>query len=162
MTIKAGDKLPEGALMRLDQNGRPETVGMDQLAQGRIVLFGLPGAYTGTCSTAHIPSFIRTADQFRAKGVERIICLTVNDAFVADAWAKATGADKAGIEILADADGSVTRAMGLAFDAPPAGLYGRCQRCAMLATDGVLEVIQIEDSPGQCTISGGEALLEHA
>ena len=162
MTIKAGDKLPQGNLMRLGEGGRPEMVDMAELATGRVAIFGLPGAYTGTCTTAHMPSFIRTADQFRAKGVDRIVCLTVNDAFVATAWAKDTGADVAGIEVLADADGSVTRALGLAFDAPPVGLFGRCKRCAMLATNGTVEVIQIEDSPGLCTVSGGEALLEHA
>lgn len=162
MTIKAGDTLPEGNLMRLGENGRPEMVDMAELSTGRVAIFGLPGAYTGTCTTAHMPSFIRTADQFRAKGVERIICLTVNDAFVATSWAKETGADVAGIEVLADADGSVTRAMGLDFDAAPAGLYGRCKRCAMLASDGSVEVIQIEESPGLCTVSAGEALLEHA
>jgi cytochrome c peroxidase len=162
MTIKAGDTLPAGNLMRLGEGGRPETVDMAELSSGRVAIFGLPGAYTGTCTTAHMPSFVRTADQFRAKGVDRIVCLTVNDAFVADAWAKETGADTAGIEVLADADGSVTKAMGLEFDAPPAGLYGRCKRVAMLARDGAVEVVQIEDSPGQCTITAGEALLEKA
>lgn len=162
MTIKVGDKLPQGKLMRLGEDGRPEMVDMADLAQGRVAIFGLPGAYTGTCTTAHMPSFIRTADQFRAKGVDRIICLTVNDAFVATAWAKDTGADKAGIEVLADADGSVTEAMGLNFDAPPAGLFGRCKRCAMLTADGTVTVFQIEESPGVCTVTGGEALLEQA
>lgn len=162
MTIKAGDKLPQGNLMRLGENGRPEAVDMAELATGRVAIFGLPGAFTGTCTTAHMPSFIRTADQFRAKGVDRIVCLTVNDPFVATAWAQETGADTAGIEVLADADGSVTRALGLDFDAAPAGLFGRCKRCALLATDGKVEVIQIEESPGVCTVSGGEALLEHA
>ncbi|AUH33540.1 peroxiredoxin [Paracoccus tegillarcae] len=161
MTIKAGDKLPDGKLLHLGEGG-PAAVDMADLAKGRVVIFGLPGAYTGTCTTAHMPSFIRTADQFRAKGVDRIVCLTVNDPFVATAWARETGADKAGIEVLADADGSVTAAMGLNFDAPPAGFYGRCQRCAMIVSDGAVEVIQIEDSPGVCTVSGGEALLDHA
>lgn len=159
MTIKTGDRLPEGKLLRKGESG-PESVDMADLAQGRVAIFGLPGAYTGTCTTAHMPSFVRTADQFRAKGVDRIVCLTVNDPFVAASWAAETGADAAGIEVLADADGSVTRAMGLEFDAPPAGLFGRCKRVAMLARDGVVEVVQIEDSPGQCTVSGGEALLE--
>lgn len=162
MTIKVGDTLPQGNLMRLNDSGRPEQVDMAELSSGRVAIFGLPGAFTGTCTTAHMPSFVRTADQFRAKGVDRIICLTVNDAFVADAWAKETGADTAGIEVLADADGSVTRAMGLDFDAPPAGLFGRCKRCAMLTSDGSVEVIQIEESPGVCTVTAGEALLEHA
>lgn len=159
MTITVGDKLPQTKLLRVGANG-PETVDSAELAQGRVALFGVPGAFTGTCTNAHMPSFVRNADAFRGKGVDRIVCLTVNDPFVADAWAKSTGADAAGIEVLADADGSMTRALGLNFDAPPAGLHGRCKRFAALLKDGVVEVIQVEDSPGQCSVSAGEALLE--
>ena len=107
-----------------------------------------------------IRSFIRTADAFRDKGISRIVCLTVNDPFVTDAWSKSTGAGDAGVEILADADGSVTKALGLSFDAPPAGLFGRSKRYAALLKDGVVEVIDVEDSPGLCSVSAGEALLE--
>ena len=159
MTITVGDKLPQTKLLRVGANG-PETVDSAELAQGRVALFGVPGAFTGTCTNAHMPSFVRNADAFRGKGVDRIVCLTVNDPFVADAWAKSTGADAAGIEVLADADGRMTRALGLNFDAPPAGLHGRCKRFAALLKDGVVEVIQVEDSPGQCSVSAGEALLE--
>lgn len=159
MTITVGDNLPQAKLLRVGANG-PETVDSADLARGRVALFGVPGAFTGTCTNAHMPSFVRNADAFRGKGVDRIVCLTVNDPFVADAWAKSTGADAAGIEVLADADGSMTRALGLNFDAPPAGLHGRCKRFAALLKDGVVEAIQVEDSPGQCTVSAGEALLE--
>lgn len=161
MSISTGDDFPQGKLLRVGESG-PEAVDTGDLAKGRVAIFGLPGAFTGTCTNAHMPSFIRTADQFRAKGVDRIICLTVNDPFVCDAWAKSTGAPDAGIEVLADADGSVTKALGLNFDAPPAGLYGRCKRFAGLLKDGKLEVIDVEDSPGQCSVSAGEALLEKA
>ncbi|RMC34362.1 peroxiredoxin [Paracoccus alkanivorans] len=159
MSISTGDDFPQSKLLRVGESG-PEAVDTGDLAKGRVAVFGLPGAFTGTCTNAHMPSFIRTADQFRAKGVDRIICLTVNDPFVCDAWAKSTGAPDAGIEVLADADGSVTNALGLSFDAPPAGLYGRCKRFAALLKDGKFEVIDIEDSPGQCSVSAGEALLE--
>lgn len=159
MSITTGDAFPAGKLLRVGGNG-PEEVNTNDLARGRIAIFGLPGAFTGTCTNAHMPSFIRTADDFRAKGIDRIICLTVNDPFVCDAWAKVTGAPDAGIEVLADADGSVTKALGLSFDAPPAGLFGRCKRFAALLNDGGVEVIQVEDSPGQCSVSAGEALLE--
>jgi peroxiredoxin len=161
MTITVGDKLPQGKMLRVGANG-PEAVDSADLSQGRIALFGVPGAFTGTCTNAHMPSFVRNADAFRAKGVDRIVCMTVNDPFVADAWAKSTGADAAGIEVLADADGSLTKALGLNFDAPPAGLHGRCKRFAALLKDGEIEVMQVEDSPGQCTVSAGEALLEKA
>ncbi|MDO5631748.1 MAG: peroxiredoxin [Paracoccus sp. (in: a-proteobacteria)] len=161
MTIKANDKLPQGKVLVLGEDG-PKEVALADLTKGRVAIFGLPGAFTGTCTNAHMPSFIRTADAFRAKGIDAILCLTVNDPFVAGAWARETGADAAGIQVLADADGSVTKAMGLNFDAPPAGLYGRCKRFAALARDGVFEVVQIEDSPGTCSVSAGEALLENA
>lgn len=161
MSIQPGDTFPDGSLLRVGENG-PEAVDAADLAKGRVAIFGLPGAFTGTCTNAHMPSFIRTADQFRAKGIDRIVCLTVNDPFVSDAWAQSTGAPDAGIEVLADADGSVTKALGLDFDAPPAGLYGRCKRFAALMTDGRIDVIDVEDSPGMCSVSAGEALLEKA
>ncbi|MBU3031546.1 peroxiredoxin [Paracoccus marinaquae] len=161
MSIQAGDSFPGGKLLRVGESG-PEAVDTAELAQGRVAIFGLPGAFTGTCTNAHMPSFIRTADKFRDKGISRIVCLTVNDPFVCDAWAKQTGAPDAGIEVLADADGGVTRAMGLDFDAAPAGLFGRCKRFAALLKDGKVEVIQVEESPGMCSVSAGEALLEKA
>lgn len=161
MSIQTGDSFPEGTLLRAGENG-PESVPTSELTSGRVALFGLPGAFTGTCTNAHMPSFVRTAPKFREKGIDRIICLTVNDPFVAKAWAKATGADEAGIEVLADADGSVTKALGLNFDAPPAGFYGRCKRFAALLRDGKVETIDVEDAPGQCSVSAGEALLEKA
>lgn len=160
MSIRSGDPFPSGSLLRLGGDG-PEAVDTAGLASGRVAIFGLPGAFTSTCTNAHMPSFVRTADQFRAKGIERIICMTVNDPFVCDAWAKATGAEAAGIEVLADADGSVTAALGLNFDAPAAGFFGRCSRFAALLRDGRVEVIDIEEGRG-CSISSGEALLEKA
>lgn len=159
MAVSKGDKLPDVTVLRMGADG-PEQVQMADLTKGRVAIFGLPGAFTGTCSNAHMPSFIRTADAFRAKGFDAIYCVTVNDPFVCAAWAEATGSDKAGIAILADAAGDFTRAMGLAFDAPPAGLFGRSKRYALAARDGVIEVIQIEDSPGMCSVSAGESLLE--
>ncbi|MCT4333219.1 peroxiredoxin [Paracoccus sp. YLB-12] len=159
MSIQPGDKFPEGQLLKVGANG-PEAVDTAELDSGRVAIFGLPGAFTGTCTNAHMPSFIRTAQQFRDKGVSRIVCLTVNDPFVCAAWAEATGAPDAGIDVLADADGQVTKALGLDFDAPPAGLFGRCKRFAALLRDGAVEVIDVEDSPGTCSVSAGEALLE--
>lgn len=161
MTITTGNKLPEATLLKMTDSG-PAQVTTAELSTGRAAIFALPGAYTGTCSTQHVPSFIRTADQFRAKGVDRIVCISVNDPFVMGAWAKATGADAAGIEFLADADGSFTRAMGMSFDAPQAGLLGRSRRYAMLVDNGTITALDAEENPGQCSISGGEALLEKA
>ena len=125
-----------------------------------MVLFGLPGAYTGVCTTAHVPSFIRTKDAFAAKGVDEVICVSVNDPFVMGAWAKDTGADVAGLSMLGDAEGTFIKALGLDFTAPPAGLIGRSKRFALYAEDGVVKVLQVETSPGECTVSAGESLLE--
>lgn len=162
MALKKGDTLPAAKLLKLGAGG-PEPVELAAITAGkRVAIFALPGAYTGTCTTSHMPSFIRTADAFRAKGVDAIYCITVNDPFVIGAWAQETGADKAGIEVLADADGSFTKAVGMDFDAAGAGLFGRSKRYAMLVRDGVVEVLNEESNPGACDISGGEALLDQA
>ncbi|KPP86177.1 MAG: peroxiredoxin [Rhodobacteraceae bacterium HLUCCA08] len=160
MTISVGDRLPKETLLRMGENG-PEEVALGPLVEGRkVVIFGLPGAFTGTCHNAHLPSFIRTREAFAAKGVDAVICVSVNDPFVMQAWDQATGAGDAGITMLADSGAALTKAMGLDFTAPPAGLYDRSQRYALLAENGEVKVIQVEDSPGECTVSAGEALLE--
>lgn len=159
MAISKGDRLPAGKLLKLGEAG-PEAVDVAELASGHVAIFAVPGAYTPTCTNAHMPSFVQNADAFRDKGVSRIICVTVNDPFVAAAWAKDTGATDAGIEVLADADGSFTKALGLDFDAPPAGLLGRSKRYAMLVQDGTVTELQVEESPGACSISSGTSLLD--
>lgn len=159
MTISVGDKLPEATLVLLGANG-PEQVSLTERVKGRnVVIFAVPGAYTPTCSSAHVPSFIRTKAGFDAKGVDEVICVSVNDPFVMKAWGEATGATAAGITMLADAASEMTGAMGLAFDAPPVGLLARSKRYALQAQDGVVMVLHLEESPGVCEISGGEALL---
>lgn len=160
MTISVGDKLPDAKLTTMGAEG-PEQISLSERVAGRkIVIFALPGAFTGTCSTAHVPSFIRTRDQFAAKGVDEIMCISVNDPFVMQAWGDNTGATDAGIAMLGDSDGAFTKAMGRDFDAPPAGLFGRSTRYAMLVEDGTVTVLQADENPGVCDLSGGEALLE--
>lgn len=161
MAISKGDKLPKATLLKLGAEGI-EQVDLAEATKGRAAIFAVPGAFTPTCSNAHMPSFVRSADQFRAKGIDRIICVTVNDPFVATAWARDTGADGAGIEVLADADGSLTKALGMDFDAPPAGLLGRSKRYAMLVRGGVVEELELEESPGACSVTSGDSLLEKA
>jgi glutaredoxin/glutathione-dependent peroxiredoxin len=159
MTISVGDRLPDADLVTMGANG-PEMVSLSQRLKGRkVVVFALPGAYTGTCSTAHVPSFIRTADKFRAKGVDEILCISVNDPFALKAWGESTGATKAGITHLGDAEGKLTRAVGMEFSAPHLGLIGRSNRYALVVEDGVVTKASI-DKPGECNISTGEALLE--
>lgn len=159
MAIETGQALPEGTLIKLGENG-PEEVSVSSLTAGRkVVIFAVPGAYTPTCHSAHVPSFVRTKDGFAEKGVEDIICVSVNDPFVMQAWGEATGATAAGLTMLADASGAFTKAIGMDFDAPPAGLHGRSKRYAMLVDDGTVTTLNEEESPGQCEISAGETLL---
>lgn len=159
MAISVGAALPEATLIRIGNNG-PEAVSVSALTKGRkVVIFAVPGAFTPTCHSAHVPSFIRTKGGFDQKGVDEIICISVNDPFVMKAWGEATGAAAAGITMLADSDGSFTKALGLDFTAPPAGLFGRSKRYALCAEDGVVKTLHQEESPGTCEISGGEALL---
>lgn len=158
MTISVGDHLPEAVLSRLGDEG-PETVSLSDKTKGRkVVIFAVPAAFSSTCQTAHMPSFIRTRDQFIAKGVDEIICVAVNDLFVVKEWDQATGAGAAGITLLADADGSFTKSIGMEFDVPALGFFGRSKRYAMLVEDGVVTLFQPEQTRG-CETSSGEALL---
>ena len=160
MTISVGDKLPDAMLVRMGDDG-PEQISVSSLTEGRtVVLFAVPGAYTGVCTTAHVPSFIRTKDTFMERGVEEIICVSVNDPFVMDNWGEATGATEAGITMVGDAEAAFTKALGMDFTAPPAGLINRSKRYAMLVMDGEVKVLNVEESPGECTISAGEGLLD--
>lgn len=159
MAIENGQRLPGATMLAMGETG-PEPVDLGERLKGRrVVLFGLPGAYTGLCSTIHLPSFVRTAGAFRAKGVDEIICVAVNDPFVMGAWGESTGGAAAGISFLGDADGAFTRTIGMAFDAPPLGLHGRSLRYSLLAEDGVVKALNVEDDPTQCGVSAGEGLL---
>lgn len=159
MAIENGQRLPGATMLAMGETG-PEPVDLGERLKGRrVVLFGLPGAYTGLCSTIHLPSFVRTAGAFRAKGVDEIICVAVNDPFALRAWGEATGARAAGITLLGDSDGAFTRALDMAFDAPAIGLYGRSKRYAVVVEDGVVTHVQV-DRPGECSLTTGEALLE--
>jgi cytochrome c peroxidase len=160
MTISKGEQLPDATLVKLGSDG-PEQVSMADKTKGRkVVIFAVPGAFTPTCHSAHVPSFVRTKDKFDEKGVDEIICLAVNDPFVMKAWGEATGATAAGITMLSDAQSEFTKAIGMEFDAPPAGLMGRSKRYAMLVEDGKVALFQPEEKPGVCEVSGGEALLD--
>jgi glutaredoxin/glutathione-dependent peroxiredoxin len=159
MTISVGDRLPEATFLGRGEEGVEQVPSAAVFSGCRVVLFGLPGAFTPTCSSAHLPSFIRTADAFRAQGVDAICCVAVNDPHVLAAWAAATGADAAGIRMLSDATSAFTEAIGMRFDAPAAGYVGRSRRYAMLVEDGVVTRLNIEEGRGVCEISAGETLL---
>ena len=158
MSIAKGATLPAGKLVKLGENG-PETVELAELSKGRVAIFAVPGAYTPTCTNAHMPSFVKNADKFREKGVSRIVCVTVNDPFVAGHWARDTGATDAGIEVLADADGAWTKALGMDIQAD-GWVKGRSKRYAMVVADGVVQDLNVEESPGTCSVTSGESLLD--
>jgi peroxiredoxin len=162
MTVSTGDKLPEATLLRIGADG-PEQVDLGALAKGRkLVIFALPGAYTGTCTNAHVPSFIKTKDAFAGKGVDEIVCISVNDPFVMDSWSRSTGAAEAGLTMLADPDAAFTKAMGMNFTAPPVGFYDRSKRYAMVVEDGTITALHLDENPGTCEASCGEAMLNVA
>ena len=159
MTIEQGQTLPDATLIRLGDEG-PEEVSLGSLTKGRkVVIFAVPGAFTPTCHSAHVPSFLRTKQHFAEKGVDEIVCISVNDPFVMKAWGEATGAEAAGIAMLADPESAFTKAIGMDFTAPPVGLIARSKRYAMLVDDGTVTLLNVEGSPGECEVSAGETLL---
>lgn len=159
MAISVGDTLPSATLLNRIGEELKEVEIAAHVAGKKVVIFGLPGAYTRTCTATHLPSFIRNMDAFRAKGVDEVICVSVNDVFVMQTWGETSGAEEAGILMLADWDSALTKALGLEFTAPPVGLKDRMQRCAMLVEDGKVTVLEVE-APGECTLTAGENLLE--
>ena len=159
MSISEGDRLPDATLLRMGDDG-PEQVPLGDRLKGRkVALFAVPGAFTPTCHSAHVPSFIRVKDQLAEKGVDEIICISVNDPFVMKTWGEATGAREAGITMLSDADAGFTKAVGMNFSAAPVGFVDRSQRYAMLVEDGVVTIFHPEEGRGVCETSSGEALL---
>ncbi|MBC7736113.1 MAG: peroxiredoxin [Candidatus Saccharibacteria bacterium] len=160
MTITVGSTLPDATLLKMGDAGS-EPVSMAAKLKGRnVVIFGLPGAYTGTCTTSHVPSFMRVVEKLTAKGVNEVICLAVNDPFVMQAWGESTGAADKGITFLGDGDASFTKAIGMEFSVPHLAFFDRSKRYALYAVDGVVQVLNIGPESDACEISGGEAMLE--
>ncbi|WP_421707731.1 peroxiredoxin [Algihabitans sp.] len=158
MTIKVGDKIPSATLKVKTENGI-EDLTTDSLFGGKtVVLFAVPGAFTPTCSAKHLPGFVAHADEIKAKGVDTIACLSVNDAFVMDAW----GSDqKAGgkVMMVADGNGELTQKLGLEMDGSAFGLGTRSQRYAMVVKDGSVAALHVEE-PGAFEVSSAEAVLK--
>jgi len=157
MTIKAGDKMPSGTLKRMTKEG-PKDISTDELFKGKlVVLFSVPGAFTPTCDAKHLPGFVQLADQLRARGVDTIACMAVNDVFVMNAWGKSSSVgDK--ILMLADGNGDYARALGLELDAKGYGMGTRGQRFAIIVKDGVATRVEIE-APGQFKVSAADYVL---
>jgi len=158
MAIKVGDKVPSGSFGIMKGEG-PGSISTDELFNGKkVVVFSVPGAFTPTCSKTHLPGFVKNAGAIKAKGIDTIACLAVNDVFVMDAWGKSSGAEGK-VVMLADGNAAYTKALGLDLDASGFGMGTRGQRFAMVVKNGVVEKLQVEPSAGQCTISGGDSIL---
>ena len=154
--IKVGDKVPSVTSKRIGAGGMEE-VSTDDLFKGKVVLFSVPGAFTPTCSMKHLPGFVAQADAFKAKGIDRILCLAVNDAFVMKAWGDVNGVDGK-VEMLPDGNGTFTKALGLEMDGSGFGLGQRGQRFAIVAENGVVTDVQVE-KPGAFDVSSAESML---
>ena len=156
MAISEGDKLPS-ATMHMMKDGRPTAVTTDDLFAGKkVVLFAVPGAYTPTCSQAHLPGFVVNADAIKAKGVDDIVCVAVNDAFVMDSWGNDKNADQ--LLMVGDGNGEFAKALGLEMDGSGFGLGTRSQRYAMIVDDGVVTKLNVE-APGEFEVSSAETVL---
>jgi peroxiredoxin len=165
MTIKVGDKLPAGTLseyIEVEGNGctvGPNTFNVDDLVKGKkVVIFGLPGAFTPTCSAKHVPSYLADYDKLKAKGVDEIICMSVNDPFVMGAWARDQKSNGK-VRMMADGSAAYTKALGLELDLTARGMGVRCQRFSMLVDNGVVKTLNIE-GPGKFEVSGGDTMLK--
>ncbi len=157
MTIQVGDKLPS-IDVQYKHDGKVKTIKTDELFAGKkVILFALPGAFTPTCSTSHLPGFLVNSDKIFAAGVDRIICLAVNDAHVMEAWGRDQNVEGR-IMMIADGNADFTRAIGLEIDRSDAGMGLRSQRYAMLVEDGVLRQLNLE-RPGEFEVSDAETLL---
>ena len=156
MAISEGDKLPS-ATMHMMKDGRPTAVTTDDLFAGKkVVLFAVPGAYTPTCSQAHLPGFVVNADAIKAKGVDDIVCVSVNDAFVMDSWGNDKNADQ--LLMVGDGNGDFAKALGLEMDGSGFGLGTRSQRYAMIVDDGVVSKLNVE-AAGEFDVSSAETVL---
>ena len=158
MTIAVGDKLPDATFKVRTPDGLKDITTQELTAARKVILFAVPGAFTPTCHAKHVPSYLEHLDALKAKGVAEVACVAVNDAFVLDAWAKATGADGK-ITLLSDGNGTFTRAVGLDFDGSGFGLGTRSKRYSMLVDNGVVKALHIEESPGVMEVSGADRLL---
>lgn len=157
MAISSGQRIPEAILTIMSAEGPKPVSTAELFGAGRSVLFAVPGAFTPTCSAQHLPGFLEQADQLESKGVDRIVCMAVNDIFVVDAWAKAANAGEKLI-MAADGNGEFAEALGLTMDASAFGMGKRSQRFAIIIEDGVAKEVLVE-APGEFRVSSAESVL---
>lgn len=157
MPIKVGDKIPAAVLTLMSKEGPSKTSTADLFGSGKVVLFSVPGAFTPTCSARHLPGFVEQAAAIKAKGVDRIVCLAVNDVFVMHAWGKQGNVEDK-IVMAADGNGEFTRALGLELDATGFGMGTRGQRFAFISENGIIKSLEVE-GPGEFKVSSAEHVL---
>ncbi len=159
MAVQIGDHVPSGTLIKMTEDG-PQPVPTETLfGEGRAVaLFSVPGAFTPTCSAKHLPGFVEHADDIRARGIDEIVCISVNDAFVMGAWGKQAGVGEK-VTMLADGNGEFAKALGLEMDGSKFGMGQRGKRFSMVVNDGVVEQLNVE-APGAFEVSGADYMLE--
>ncbi len=157
MTISVGDRIPSVSVMMSGEDGPQKMDSVEALGQGRVALFSVPGAFTPTCSAKHLPGFIENADALKAKGIDKIVCMSVNDAFVMKAWGDAQNSSSE-VEMLADGNADFSRAIGLTFDGSGFGMGERAQRFSAIIENGVLKTLNVE-TPGAFEVSSAEYLL---
>ncbi len=158
MTITTGSTIPSIILKRIGDSGMEDLNIADYIAGKTVIIFGVPGAFTPSCDQKHLPGYIAKADDIKAKGVDEIICIAVNDPFVMDHWAETSGADGK-VTLIPDGNAELTKALGLDFDGSGFGLATRCKRFSMLVKNGVVETLDVEASPSDVELSGADACL---
>ncbi len=158
MAIQVGDRIPDVKLKKMGAKGPADVSTGDLFAGRKVVLFAVPGAYTTLCSAKHLPGYVERAQELSAKGVDGVVCVSVNDAFVMDAWGKAHGAGD-DVLMLADGNGDLSKALGLDFDGSNFGMGTRSQRYAAVIEDGVVKHLAVE-KPMKFEVSSAEAILE--
>ena len=157
MTIKVGDKMPAGTLTLVTNDG-PQKVSAEEFFKGKkVVLFSVPGAFTPTCDAKHLPGFVEKAGDLRAKGVNTVACIAVNDAFVMKAWGKSQSCDGK-VQMIADGNAEYTKALGLEMDASGFGMGTRGQRFALIVDNGVVKSVNVEEK-GEFKVSSAEHIL---
>jgi glutaredoxin/glutathione-dependent peroxiredoxin len=159
MTIKVGDKIPGMTLKQLTSEGVKEVTTDEIFRDKKVVLFAVPGAFTPACSQRHLPGYVDRAADLKAKGVDEIACVAVNDAFVMGAWGKEQRTEGK-VRMLADGSGDFARALGLELDLTKGGLGMRSQRYSMLVDNGIVKSLNVEKQPGQVDVSSAEAMLK--
>ena len=159
MTIEVGQKLPEATFKVLTAEGLAD-VELKSIVNGRkVVIFALPGAFTPTCHAKHLPGFLARLDEIKAKGVDEVVCIAVNDPFVLDAWGKSQNVNGR-IRLLSDGNATFSQAIGLTFDGSMAGLGTRSRRYAMIVEDGTVEFLAVEDAPPMMEVSGADNIMD--